>query len=127
MEAYEKYNFIHGDFHPANVLLKHSKQSDMTYSVFNENIIIDTYGLRSWIMDFENSEFKQKKDIQSNNAFYQDIIRFFMLLPSFINHINRTNIQQIVTFLINVSNNVGNGFYLDVNNMLTWINEYITL
>jgi hypothetical protein len=84
MIAFSK-GFIHGDLHSGNVLLKKTSQSSITYSIPGmEPITIPTNGVRTWIMDFENSSIA-KTDTPYNimmifNNFYPDIKKLFVSL-----------------------------------------------
>lgn len=66
--AYEKFQFVHGDLHPANILLRRSKKKQMVYG----DTSLDILGLYPIVMDFERS-------YQAENKFsdvYRTIDRF---------------------------------------------------
>jgi hypothetical protein len=68
--AYDKYNFIHGDLHVNNILLKPKAECELTYEYINKTqnksgskqIIIYTY--IALIMDFEKSKINATNEIQ---------------------------------------------------------------
>jgi hypothetical protein len=102
-----KKNIIHGDFHPGNVLLKTTKQSEVSYSIEElGNFNIKTYGLRTWIMDFENTHyaiFSSKTEvIKTFNNFYFDIQKFFSLLYNTIKILDLRTINPIVNYISNM-------------------------
>ena len=102
--AFNEKNIIHGDFHPANVVLKDTKQSVIEYHSLN--LKIPTNKIRTWIMDFENT--REYQSDQSNDAyralgdFYYDLQKFFMMLASFV-PIDRNRMASI-TKTINAFN-----------------------
>jgi serine/threonine protein kinase len=89
ISIYCKHNIIHGDFHPGNVLLKETKQREITYNLSNiGEITVPTYGIRTWIMDFENTSIADTTTtygtIMGFNNFYFDISKFITALADFI-------------------------------------------
>jgi hypothetical protein len=103
---FHKMNMIHGDFHPGNVLLKPTKQSDITYSIpevgeFN----VKANGMRTWIMDYEKTDYANYSSkfttIISFNNFYYDIQKFFMLLYNTIKTLDPRTIMPIASFVSN--------------------------
>lgn len=103
---FHKMNMIHGDFHPGNVLLKPTKQSDITYSIpevgeFN----VKANGMRTWIMDYEKTDYADYSSkfttIISFNNFYYDIQKFFMLLYNTIKTLDPKTIMPIASFVSN--------------------------
>ena len=99
-----KMNMIHGDFHPGNVLLKPTKQSDIIYSIpdVGEFTVI-TNGLRTWIMDYEKTDYvdfsSKFSTITAFNDFYFDIQKFFMLLYNTIKTLDQRTIMPITSFI----------------------------
>jgi hypothetical protein len=88
---FERYGLIHGDLHAKNILLKKTDNNyPLKYKVGNKTFTIRRSMYDIVIMDFENSMF-DKQDI---NAFYIDFNKFFILLSSFIKHINKNVLQQ---------------------------------
>jgi hypothetical protein len=101
---FQKSNLIHGDFHPGNVLLKRTKQSEVLYAVPGVGeFSIKTHGLRTWIMDFENMRYAEYSPIfaviKSFNDFYYDIQKFFMLLYNTIKNLDQRTISPILSYL----------------------------
>jgi hypothetical protein len=75
------HGYLHGDFHPGNVLLKKTKQAKIDY-VFrekeNEEVLdIETNGMRTWIMDFENTKIANRDNLTHIMDYYYEIQRFF--------------------------------------------------
>lgn len=104
--AFHTLNFIHGDLHSGNVLLKKSENTHIHYT-FNDVVLsIPTYGIRTWIMDFENSSIaemnSQYNTIMALNNFYFDIEKFFTLLKISINNIDIRSIVPIKQFINNL-------------------------
>lgn len=87
--------YLHGDFHPGNVLLKKTKQTSITYVFDNIGEIsnMETNGFRTWIMDFENTREINKNNKADLLDFYFDIQKFFILLQDhrFIRNIDKTS------------------------------------
>jgi serine/threonine protein kinase len=92
------HGFLHGDFHPGNVLLKKTKQSSIDY-LFEEigEVNIETNGIRTWIMDFENTREISAKNPRDIMDFYFDIQKFFTLLQDhrFIKNIDKSTTINI--------------------------------
>ena len=105
------HGYLHGDFHPGNVLLKTTKQRSIDYLFdrFDQNgevLNIETNGLRTWIMDFENTrevDDENKKDIMD---FYLDIQKFFIILQDyrFIKNINKPTLNPLLQVIGNYMN-----------------------
>jgi predicted unusual protein kinase regulating ubiquinone biosynthesis (AarF/ABC1/UbiB family) len=89
------HGFLHGDFHPGNVLLKKTKQSSIDY-LFEEigEVNIETNGVRTWIMDFENTREISAENPRDIMDFYFDIQKFFTLLQDhrFIKNIDKSTV-----------------------------------
>jgi hypothetical protein len=92
------HGFLHGDFHPGNVLLKKTKQSSIDY-LFEEigEVNIETNGVRTWIMDFENTREISAENPRDIMDFYFDIQKFFTLLQDhrFIKNIDKSTVINI--------------------------------
>lgn len=84
LSAYANHSIIHGDFHAGNVLLKPTKSSSLTYSFQTLTITVPTHGIRTWIMDFENTSIADTRTqygmIMAMNNLYFDLKKFFSLL-----------------------------------------------
>lgn len=101
---FRKFNMIHGDFHPGNVLLKRTKQTEITYNIPETgDYSIKTYGIRTWVMDFENMKHADYSDgfstMKTFNDFYYDIQKFFMLLYNTIKTIDQRTVSSIVAYI----------------------------
>ena len=95
--AFNEKNIIHGDFHPANVVLKETKQKVIVYQSLN--LEIPTNNIRTWIMDFENTREYQSVDAyRALGDFYYDLQKFFMMLASFV-PVDRTKMASITKTL----------------------------
>jgi hypothetical protein len=94
------YGYLHGDFHPANVLLKKTKQTSIDYLFdgIGEIKNIETNGIRTWIMDFENTRSITKENQRDVMDFYFDIQKFFILLQDqrFIKNIDKTTTLSVM-------------------------------
>ena len=87
-----KSHIIHGDFHPGNVLLKTTKQTELNYDLVGIGIIsVPTYGMRPWIMDYV-ADFESSYD-----NFYYDVSKFFHLMPSILRNIDVRTIVPVTT------------------------------
>lgn len=103
---FHKMNMIHGDFHPGNVLLKPTKQSDIIYSIPEVGeFTVKTNGIRTWVMDYEKTDYANYSSkfttITTFNDFYYDIQKFFMLLYNTINTLDQRTIMPITSFISN--------------------------
>jgi predicted unusual protein kinase regulating ubiquinone biosynthesis (AarF/ABC1/UbiB family) len=85
IDAYIENNFVHGDFHAGNLLLKKTN---------------DTH-THPWICDFEKSYIK-KRSPQTDEDFLYDIQKLFFLLPNMIHNIDKTNIMNIPYYINNI-------------------------
>jgi hypothetical protein len=126
---FHKSNMIHGDFHPGNVLLKSTKQTEIVYNVPSAGAYsIQTHGLRTWIMDYENTTYANKyATIKSFNDFYYDIQKFFMLLYNTIKMIDPRTVAPIVSY---ISSRGLESTYLtqkDMNSILSMIDAVNTI
>ena len=90
-DAYEKKGFVHGDFHPGNVMMKATKQASVVF----DNISIKTNGVRPWIMDFENSKVDPTRSDMSRSHFFFDLRKMFMLLTTFVRELDITGVNAI--------------------------------
>jgi serine/threonine protein kinase len=103
--AFFKLNILHGDFHIGNVLLKKTKQKTISYSIPNLGFQteIETHGLRTWIMDFENSKVANMSDsynsMMSINYFYGDLSKFFTMMQYIIKMIDPRTIAPITVYI----------------------------
>jgi len=102
LTAFYKLSILHGDFHTGNVLLKKTKQKTISYEIpqLGTFLDIETYGIRPWIIDFENSKMANLQgspyeSMMSMNDFYFDVNKFFMLLLSKNKYIDPTTIIPI--------------------------------
>ena len=100
--------YLHGDFHPGNVLLKKTKQLSIDYLFegIGEINNIETNGIRTWIMDFENTRPITKENKKDTMDFYFDIQKFFILLQDhrFIKNLDKTttiSLTQIINQYMN--------------------------
>jgi hypothetical protein len=91
-------DYLHGDFHPGNVLLKKTKQTTIDYELDGiGKITVETNGIRTWIMDFENMREITRNNKSDIMDFYFDIQKFIMLLQDhrFIKKIDKHSIIPI--------------------------------
>ena len=85
--AYSVKGIVHGDFHAANVLLRRIRRRSIMYKFKTFTIEAETMGMQAVIADFENS--KVVDDFEGGERFakfnfYQDLQKFFALLPHFV-------------------------------------------
>ena len=55
--AFEKMNFIHGDLHPGNILIKQTTKRTIDYEFNNLSKSVDTFGYEIVLFDFDRSSF----------------------------------------------------------------------
>jgi hypothetical protein len=95
--------YLHGDFHPGNVLLKKTSSTYIDYKIKNVGIIdnIPTFGIRTWIMDFENMTECDITDKLILNNFYFDIKKFFILIQQdlYIKNIDKHSIIHLDNYI----------------------------
>lgn len=74
--------YLHCDFHPGNVLLKTTKQTVLDYDLdgIGQIVGVETNGIRTWIMDFENMREISRDNKSDIMDFYFDIQKFIVLL-----------------------------------------------
>lgn len=53
--AYEKINFVHGDLHPGNTLVKKTTKENLLYNFDDKTIKISTFGIEVVLFDFDRS------------------------------------------------------------------------
>lgn len=90
IDAYTAINFVHGDFHPANVMIKPTKQRTMTFG----DVEVATHGYRTWIMDFENSTIGAHSRSWTDLCF--DLQKMFMILTTFVQNLDKVKLQKII-------------------------------
>ncbi len=73
--AFDKKEFIHGDLHSGNVLLKSKSQDTILY----KNKLLKINELQAVIMDFEKSKLNQKNTI---NLLVNNILKFITSITS---------------------------------------------
>lgn len=97
MDAFDSIGFVHNDFHAANILLKETSQTSLTFS---NGLKVPLYGLRPWIMDFEKSVVGEKTARRIEDFRY-DLCKLFFLLPSFISFISLNAVLNIGSYIAN--------------------------
>lgn len=114
--------YLHGDFHPGNVLLKRTKQASISYLFdgIGEVTNIETNGIRTWIMDFENTREISKGNKADLVDFYYDIQKFFMFLADhrFIKNIDKSTLTNLMKNIIKYSNSLIYPNMEFINNMI---------
>lgn len=121
--AYNKKGIIHGDFHAGNVVLKETKQKTISF----DGIRIELFGIRTLIMDFENTYISDKKDLRHLADFYYDLKKFFTLLQTQIKNIDRVNISKIELFINKHSLNQNKLSQKDCEELCQLIDAHITI
>jgi len=118
--------FIHGDFHAGNVLIKQTKHKSLSYSIHGIGVFQDipTYGIRTWIMDYEKSKFVSPSNLYEEmvawNDFSYDITKFFMFLKETIS-INLSTVQPISMYVGKLNISGKRMSYSDVGHILQLI------
>lgn len=74
--------YLHGNFHPGNILLKTTKQTTLDYDLdgIGQIVGVETNGIRTWIVDFENMREISRDNKSDIMDFYFDIQKFIVLL-----------------------------------------------
>jgi hypothetical protein len=104
INAFHTLTILHGDFHAGNVLLKQTKQKTLSYTIPGIGSIpdIETHGIRTWIMDFENSSVATMDTLYSKmmtmNDFYFDLNKFFQTLYNRKNKIDPRSVVPVTSF-----------------------------
>ena len=91
IHAYVSKKLVHADFHAANILLKETSLSIVTF----DDIEIKTNGIRTWICDFEKSYKYEDGNINAFGDFVYDLQKLFFLLPTFLPFIDRISVLKI--------------------------------
>ncbi len=85
--------YLHGDFHPGNVLLKTTKHTTLDYDLdgIGQIVGVETHGIRPWMMDFENTREISRDNKSDIMDYYFDIQKFIILLQDhrFIQRIDK--------------------------------------
>lgn len=103
ISAFHTCGFIHNDFHAGNVVLKSTKSALLSYAIDSAGTIetVETHGIRTWIMDFEKTQFvdfaaaSPYATAMAFNDFYFDLKRFFMLLEGTFRVLDWRTLQPI--------------------------------
>jgi serine/threonine protein kinase len=108
--------YLHGDFHPRNILLTQAKQNTIDYLLdgIDANFNIETNGVRTMIIDYENMREVTKENKKDLIDFYFDIYKFFVLLQDyrFIKNIDKTTVTTILQI---INKNMENLIYPDMD------------
>lgn len=92
--------YLHGDFHPRNILLKNTQQNTIDYLLegIGEVSKIETNGVITTIMDFDKMREVTKENKKDLIDFYFDIHKFFVLLQDyrFIKNIDKTTLISVL-------------------------------
>jgi len=100
IDAYKERGFIHNDFHAANILLKKTRQRIIS---FTSEIHVTLRGVRPWIGDFEKSVVSNQSSMDYEHFKY-DIGKLFILLPTFVQHVDRSTLFNMATFFQGLDN-----------------------
>jgi len=121
--------YLHGDFHPGNVLLKKTKQRSIDYLFdgIGEVHNLETNGIRTWIMDFENTREINKANTTDIYNFYYDIQKFFIILQEhrFIKNINKLTMIHVMNIVNKYMNNIIFPDMNFINNILISIDKIV--
>lgn len=100
IDAFKTNRFIHNDFHAANILLKQTKESKLSFS---GGITTTLKSVRPWIVDFEKSSIGSTTSSTSKEYedFRYDIAKLFYMLPTLVPQVDRSRILNVVTFFQN--------------------------
>jgi serine/threonine protein kinase len=108
--------YLHGDFHPRNILLTQAKQNKIDYLLDGIDAVFDieTNGVRTMIIDYENMREVTKENKKDLIDFYFDIYKFFVLLQDyrFIKNIDKTTVTTILQI---INKNMENLIYPDMD------------
>jgi hypothetical protein len=104
INAFQARGIIHGDLHIGNVLLESTKQTHITYNIDGiGEFTIPTHGIRTWIMDFENSFIANMSTsynkIMTYNKFYYDLTKCIGYLQSVLKTIDGRSLVAANTLL----------------------------
>lgn len=94
------HGYLHGDFHPGNVLLEKTDETEVLYHK------VPTNGLRIWIMEFSKSRVIEPNNKKDLIDFYFDMEKFFILLQDYryIGNINKATVIPVFTVVQNYVN-----------------------
>ena len=102
--------YLHGDFHPRNILLKNTEQNTIDYLLegIGEVSKIETNGVITTIMDFDKMREVTKENKKDLIDFYFDIHKFFVLLQDyrFIKNIDKTTLISVLQIINNYMENL---------------------
>jgi len=108
--------YLHGDFHPRNMLLTQAKQNTIDYLLDGIDAVFDieTNGVSTMIIDYENMREVTKENKKDLIDFYFDIYKFFVLLQDyrFIKNIDKTTVTTILQI---INKNMENLIYPDMD------------
>jgi serine/threonine protein kinase len=121
LQAYNIAHIIHNDIHLQNVLLAHTTKKSITYNIDDSTIELPTYGIKTIIMDFENSFHIKGNYDQGWNIVLNDIRKVLMSLAFEIDNITVPNIFHILTDLEKIDNKPLNIFKIIAQHFETLI------
>ena len=100
VSAFCNKGIVHGDFHAANVLLRKSSHRIISFRFDNKfTIDVDSENMQAVVADFENAKLVNDYDGGMRFAkfdFYQDLQKFFALLPHFVKGLDAISVNDVV-------------------------------
>ena len=105
INAFHTLHVLHGDFHAGNILLKKTKQKHISYTIPDIGTLpdIETFGIRPWIIDFENASVVSLDTpynrMMAMNNFYIDLTKMFQTLYNRKNAIDPRTIVPVTSYV----------------------------
>ena len=91
--AYEKINFVHGDLHPGNILVKKTTKENLLYKFDDKTIKISTYGVEVVLFDFDRSSTDKNFGFLLN-----ELSTFINTYETIMLQMNLFNNQEVTPF-----------------------------
>ena len=83
IQAYEKFNFLHGDMNYGNIIIRSTNNKTKEYKIRNKTYLINTHGIEPVYLDFGNSSesYNESWIFMDFNRLFQEYDRYLLNQP----------------------------------------------